>query len=552
MSIYKEFCRETFDEAGNLIRFRLNYAENFNFGYDVVDRIADKTPDKRALVWCNTQGEEHIFTFKDIKAYSNKMANVFLNCGIHPGDRILVILKGHYEYWFAAVALHKLGAVLIPATHLLTAEDISHRLKTAHARAVICSAQDNVPEKVAAAVDLLCTEKPEQRPHLWCVEGHAEGFGDLMKETEAESENFERISLQAHDPMIIYFTSGTTGNPKGVIHDHTYPLSHIVTAKYWQQVEEDGLHFSVVETGWGKASCGKIYGQWLCGCAVMVYDFDNFDPKSLISIINRYGVTSFCAPPTIYRYMIRRKIPDMPSLRHVTTAGEMLAVEVAQRFKDMTGLTIYEGYGQTETCLLLANLKGHPPVPGSIGRPSPFYNVELRNQDNTLTSPGQIGEIVIVPEEGEPNNGIFCGYIDNYEQYAHSWENGVFHTGDAAYMDEDRNYFFHGRFDDMIKTGGYRVGPGEIENVLMKHPAVVECSVIGIPDKLRGQAIKAIIVPESTHPDLSSLEHEIKDFCNRQLADYKWVRIVEFVSEMPKTISGKIKKSLQRQEACEM
>ncbi|MGN0492837.1 MAG: AMP-binding protein, partial [Acutalibacteraceae bacterium] len=337
--------------------------------------------------------------------------------------------------------------------------------------------------------------------------------------------------------------------PKGVIHNHTYPLAHIVTAKYWQQAQDNGLHFTVAETGWGKASWGKIYGQWLVGSAVMVFDFDNFDPKQLVSIINRYGVTTFCAPPTVYRYLVRKGIPEMPTLKHATTAGEMLAPEVFRKFNDATGLTLCEGYGQTETTLLLGNLKGGNPIEGSMGTVSPFYNIDLRGKDGSPVAVGEIGEIVIIPPESGTQEGVFCAYLDNEEQYAYSWRGGVYHTGDAAYIDENGVFCFHGRFDDIIKTGGFRVGPYEVENVLMEHPAVVECSVIGVPDPLRGQAIKAIIVLGSGYAPTKELELEIKDFCNQKLAEYKWIRIIEFVDEMPKTISGKIQKNLQREQA---
>ncbi|MEE1018520.1 MAG: AMP-binding protein, partial [Acutalibacteraceae bacterium] len=437
---------------------------------------------------CNIDDEERIFTFADIEKYSNKMANVFKNAGIKKGDYVMLLLKRHYEYWFAAVALHKLGAVMIPATHMLTVDDLVYRIKAARVKAIVCTTQNEVPEKVKTAM-----QKSASSAKLWCVQKDADGFENLTTAMNSASSEFERIPTLATEPMLMYFTSGTTGYPKGVIHDHTYPLAHIVTAKYWQQAEDSGLHFTVAETGWGKASWGKIYGQWLVGSAVMVYDFDNFDPKLLTSVINRYGVTSFCAPPTIYRYLVRKGIPDMPTLKHASTAGEMLAPEVFRKFTERTGLELCEGYGQTETTLLLANFKGIKPVEGSMGTPSPFYNIELRDKQGNPTPVGEIGEVVIIPPKNGRQEGIFCGYLDNDEQYEYVWRGGVYHTGDAAYVDENGLYWFHGRFDDIIKTGGFRVGPYEIENVLMEHPSVVECSVIGVPDKLRGQSIKAII-----------------------------------------------------------
>ena len=543
MSIYQKFCDEIIDKNGRLKKLTLKYPDNFNFGYDVVDQIADETPDKKAIVWCNTEGEERIFTFSDIKKYSNQIANVFKNNGIVKGDRVMLILKRHYEYWFSAVALHKLGAVMIPATHMLTVNDLIYRIKASNIKAVVCTTQNEVPQKVAEAL-----EKTGKTAKLWTVKGEAEGFENLTEAAKTESFDFPRIPTLANDDMMLYFTSGTTGYPKGVIHDHTYPLAHIVTAKYWQQAEDDGLHFTVAETGWAKASWGKIYGQWLVGSAVMVYDFDNFEPKQLTSVINRYGVTSFCAPPTVYRYLVRKGIPRMPTLKHASTAGEMLAPEVFRKFTEYTGLDLCEGYGQTETTLLMANFKGEKPIAGSMGTPSPFYNIQLRGKIGEKVPVGKIGEVVIVPPQNGKQVGVFCGYLDNEEQYKYVWRGGVYHTGDAAYVDENGLYWFHGRFDDIIKTGGFRVGPYEVENVLTEHQAVAECGVVGVPDKLRGQAIKAFIVLGKDYSPSKELELEIKDFCNQKLAEYKWLRIIEFVDEMPKTISGKIKRTELREK----
>ena len=537
-SIYQRFCTEIKDENGGLKKLTLNYPDNFNFGYDVVDEYAAVSPDKRAMVWCNVENEEHIFTFLDVKRYSNKMANVFREYGIGRGDRVMLVLKRHYEYWFAAVALHKLGAVMIPATHMLTVDDFVYRINASGVKAIVCTAQDDVPSTIKQAL-----RKSEKTPRLWCVQKDVEGFFNLTSQMETAGDAFDRVETRAADPMMLYFTSGTTGYPKGVIHDFTYPLAHIVTAKYWQQAQDDGLHFTVAETGWAKASWGKIYGQWLIGSAVMIYDFDNFDPKQLVTVINRYGVTSFCAPPTVYRYLVRKGIESMPTLKHASTAGEMLAPEVFRKFTQETGIPLCEGYGQTETTLLMANFKGRQPKEGAMGTVSPFYNIELRDKDGKQVPDGQIGEVVIIPPASGKQAGVFTGYLDNEEQYKYVWRGGVYHTGDAAYRDSDGLYWFHGRFDDIIKTGGFRVGPYEIENVLMEHPAVVECSVIGVPDKLRGQAIKAVIVPGHGYEPTRELELAIKEFCNRRLAEYKWVRLVEFVSAMPKTISGKIKKT---------
>ena len=545
MSIYREFCHEITDENGMLKKITLDYPEDFNFGYDVVDRVAGETPDKRAIVWCNAEGEEHIFTFTDIRRCSNRIANVFRAAGIGHGDRVMLILKRHYEYWFAAVALHKIGAVMIPVTHMLTVSDLEYRLKASGVKAIVCTAQSGVPGKVKEAL-----AQAGQTARLWCVQGNAEGFENLTEAMRTAPEDLERIPTKAADPMILYFTSGTTGYPKGVIHSYTYPLAHIVTAKYWQQAEDNGLHFTVAETGWAKASWGKLYGQWLVGSAVMVYDFDSFDPKQLTQIINKYGVTSFCAPPTVYRYLVRKGIPNMPTLKHASTAGEMLAPEVFRKFTERTGLALCEGYGQTETTLLLANFRGMPAVEGSMGVPSPFYHIELRNRQGDPAGVNETGEVVIVPEESGRQTGVFTAYLDNENQYEYVWRGGVYHTGDAASRDENGRYWFRGRFDDIIKTGGYRVGPYEVENVLLEHPAVAECSVFGVPDPLRGQAIKAVIVPGQEYPPSRELEHEIKEFCNLRLAEYKWIRLIEFAQEMPKTISGKIRKNIVRKQAC--
>lgn len=541
MSIYQKYCREIIDEHGNLQKIKLDYPDNFNFGYDVVDQIAENTPDKKALVWYNTENEERIFTFSDIKRYSNQMAHVFQNAGICRGDRVMLILKRHYEYWFAAIALHKLGAVMIPATHMLTVSDFVYRIQTSNVKAIVCTYQNEVPEKIISAV-----QQTKTTAKLWCVRKEIDGFENLTTAMEAESDEFTRIPTLATDPMMLYFTSGTTGYPKGVIHEHSYPLAHIVTAKYWHQAEDNGLHFTVAETGWAKASWGKLYGQWLVGSAVMVYDFDNFDPKQLTTIINKYGVTSFCAPPTVYRYLVRKGIPDMPTLKHASTAGEKLDPEVFRKFTKRTGLKLCEGYGQTETTLLLANFKDRTAVEGSMGVPSPLYNIELHDKNGKPVGVNEIGEIVILPDQPHKQIGVFTAYLDNETQYDYVWRNGVYHTGDAAYRDENGRYWFHGRFDDIIKTGGYRVGPYEVENILMKHPAVVECSVIGVPDTLRGQAIKAVIVLGHGYTPTKELELEIKEFCNQKMAEYKWIRIIEFVNEMPKTISGKIQKNIQR------
>lgn len=544
MSIYKRFCKEQPDASGKAPQLTLTYPDNFNFGYDVLDVLAAEHPNQTALVWCNTENEEHTFTFEDIRIGSNRIANVLWQSGIRRGDKVLVVLKRHYEYWFVAIALHKLGAILIPATHMLTTADYLYRMQVSQIRAVICTPQNEVPRNMQAAIRQLpnpCT--------LWCVQKSMDGFRNLTEEMREADTQFARLETRATDPMLLYFTSGTTGYPKGVMHDFTYPLAHIVTAKYWQQAEEGGLHFTVAETGWAKASWGKIYGQWLVGSAVMVYDFDTFDPRQLVAVINQYGVTSFCAPPTVYRYLVRKGIPAMPSLKHASTAGELLAPEVFQRFTQQTGLELHEGYGQTETALLLGNFRGATAVQGSMGTISPLYRIELHSPTGEPTPIGEIGEIVVIPTKpGQKPVGIFCSYLNQEEQYRSVWRGGVYHTGDAAYQDENGRFWFHGRIDDIIKTGGFRVGPDEVETVLRQHPAVLECAVIGVPDPLRGQAIQAMVqLTDGTLPS-KELELQIREFCNQKLAEYKWVRTIEFVTEMPKTISGKIRRHALKEQ----
>ncbi len=543
MSLYQQFCKETFDETGKLVDFQIQYPENYNFGYDVVDAIARQTPDKTALVWCNTEGEEHIFTFRDIQRMSNQALHVFKTSGIGKGDKVMVILKRHYEYWVATVALHKLGAILVPVTHMLMADDIQYRIESAQIKAVICTPDEGVPERLLGLRD-----KCPSLQVLWCVQRGADGLRNFTQEVEAAPEETERQPTLAEEPMAMYFTSGTTGYPKAVIHDHTYTLAHILTAKYWQQASDGGLHFTVAETGWAKTSWGKIYGQWLVGAAVMVFDFDNFDPKQFTTVINKYKVTSFCAPPTVYRYLVKKGIGEMPSLQHASTAGEALNPEVFRRFTEKTGIPLMEGFGQTESTLILGNLVGDVSRPGSMGKPTPLYHVDIQKEDGTSAAPGEVGEIVIVPPKSGKQPGIFIGYHDNPALYQQVWRGGVYHTGDTAWRDEDGYYWFNGRTDDVIKTGGFRVGPFEIENVLMEHPSVMECAVVGVPDPLRGQAIKAVIVLAPGYEGDAALKKEIREFCNARLAEYKWIRMVEFVAAMPKTISGKIRKVNLRSE----
>ncbi|MDY4958759.1 MAG: AMP-binding protein [Lentihominibacter sp.] len=546
MKLCDNYVIETYDDNGVIAGIEYKYPDNYNFGYDVVDEMGRLAPNQRAVVWCNVDKEERTFTFGDISRLSSKAANVFRNHGIGRGDKVLVILKRNYEYWYVAPALEKLGAVIIPATNLLNVEDLKYRINAADIKAMVGTPDgDTIKDMLEAAAECPQVEK------IFAVRKNAEGTVDFTAEMETASDEFERIETRVTDEMILYFTSGTTGYPKAVIHDHTYSLSHIITAKYWQNVQEDGLHFTIAETGWGKASWGKIYGQWLCGCAVMVYDMHRFTPKSLLRVMEKYKVTSFCAPPTVYRYFVKYGMDkvDLSSLNHLTTAGEALNPEVYDKVLEQTGLKLMEGFGQTETTLMLANFDGMEPKPGSMGIPSPLYNVKVVDSDGEPVPAGQVGEIVVIPEDLHAyQQGIFMGYCDNEELYDDVWRGGMYHTGDTASVDEDGYFWYVGRVDDLIKTRGYRVGPFEIENVIMEHPAVLECAVTGVPHEDRGQVIKATIVLAEGYDDSPELEHDIVHQANGKLASYKWIHVVEFVSEMPKTISGKIRRVEIRQE----
>lgn len=540
MQLYKNFCREEFDKDGNLTVFEPVYKGNYNFGYDVVDKMAELAPDDTAVVWTNPEHEEKRFTFADISRLSNRAANVFKKYGIKKGDKVLVILKRNYEYWYVAPALHKLGAVIIPATHLLTQSDINYRVQTADIKAAVCTPDGTTVDDLLAVRSQTNTLET-----IFVPRSRIFGTVDFTAEVERASDKLERVDTRAEEPMIIYFTSGTTGYPKAVEHNHTYSIGHILTAKHWQCVKEGGLHLTVSETGWAKASWGKIYGQWLCGCAVMVYDFDNFSPSKLLKIIEKYGVTSFCAPPTVFRYFAKKNMNkyDFSTLEHFSTAGEALNIEVYDKIYEQTGIRINEGFGQTEVLPIIANM-GTLHKAGSMGKPTPLFDVRLVDGNDREVSPGETGEIAIFPRDDKKPFGVFMAYYGTNaeEMYKKVWRNGIYHTGDTAYMDDEGFYWYVGRIDDVIKTRGFRVGPFEIENVIMQYPKVLECAVIGVPDKDRGQAIKAIVkMVDGTHHDKDT-ENEIRSFCNKRMASYKAIQYLEIVDEFPKTISGKIRR----------
>lgn len=542
---YKQFCTETFDESGKLTHFDIHYPDHFNFGYDVVDKLAEIAPDRIAMEWCNKACERRTFTFGQLKTLSDKAANVFRAHGIGKGDAVMVILKRHYEYWYVSVALHKIGAVLIPATNMLTVKDIVYRVNAACIKAIVCTNEGQVAQFVEEA-----QAKCPALEQKYIVRERREGYIPLTDEIETASAELSRLENAATDPMIVYFTSGTTGEPKAVMHDFTYPLGHILTAKHWQCVQEDCLHMTVAESGWGKTSWGKIYGQWICGAPVFVYDFDRFVAKDLLEKLTEYKVTTFCAPPTIYRFLIKENLEewDLSFIQHASTAGEALNFEIFKIFKDKTGLEIKEAFGQTETTLIVGNLAGSTDRPGSMGLPSPAYDIRLVDADNRfITAPHVTGEIVVVPPKDRKQVGLFSGYIHEDELYAHVWRGGFYHTGDTAYLDEDGYIWYVGRNDDIIKSSGYRIGPFEIESCLMENPAVLECAVTGVPSETRGYVVKATIVLAKGYEPSDALAKELQEYVKHQTAPYKYPRIVEFIDEMPKTISGKIQREVIRQ-----
>ncbi len=539
-NLYKQFCVEGFDENGTLNKFDVCCPDNFNFAYDVVDKIAECEPNRRAMVWTNEQGDERIFSFSDMSKASNKVANMLTTYGIKKGDKVIIVLKRHYEFWFTILALHKIGAVTIPATNLLTTKDIVYRTNAAGVKAVICSGTCNITDSVDEA-EAQCGNYMAK----FIVRGQKDGWFDFNAEMEAYPDTFERIENSKEDNMIGYFTSGTTGNPKLVMHDYSYPLAHIITAKYWHCCKPDGLHLTLAETGWAKAVWGKLYGQWLIASGVFVYDFDKFSPTDLLAMIEKYKVTTFCAPPTIFRFFIKEgmEAKNLASLTHASIAGEALNEEVFNRFKDVTGLKLMEAFGQTETTILVATLKGMTPKPGSMGRPSPLYNVDIVDENMNTVEDGVVGEIVVRPRNDGTKYGLLKGYYNDEERNNKVWEHGVYHTGDTAYRDEDGYLWYIGRTDDMIKSSGYRIGPFEVESVLMEHPAVLECAVTGAPDPVRGQVVRATIVLTSQYQPSEELKKEIQNFVKKTTAPYKYPRIIDFVPELPKTISGKIRRT---------
>lgn len=526
--------------------FKKNYKvivpENFNFGYDVVDAWAAEQPDKLAMLWTNDKGREERFTFAKMKEMTDRTASYFQSLGIEKGDRVMLILKRNYEFWFSIVALHKIGAVVIPATHLLTKKDIVYRNNMAGTKAIVCCGDPLILEHVASSK----AESPTLEKMISVGPEVPEGFEDFQKGIENAAPFVKPAQANTNDDvMLIYFTSGTSGEPKMVAHSFTYPLGHITTAAYWHNLTPNDLHLTVADTGWGKAVWGKLYGQWIVGACVFVYDHEKFTPSDMLQMIEKYKVTTFCAPPTIYRFFIKEDLSkyDLSNLRWITTAGEALNSAVFDTMKKITGLNIMEGFGQTETTLSIATFPWMTPKPGSMGIPNPAYDVDILTPDGRKAEDGEQGEIVIHTNNGRPL-GLFKEYFRDPQRTAEVYsDNGTtYHTGDIAWRDEDGYLWFVGRTDDVIKSSGYRIGPFEVESALMTHPAVVECAVTGVPDPVRGKVVKATIVLGRGYEPSDELVKEIQNHVKKTTAPYKYPRIIEFVKELPKTISGKIRR----------
>jgi acetyl-CoA synthetase len=522
--------------------FKINVPENFNFGFDVVDEMAKIAPEQTAMVWCDEKGAAANFTFKQISENSNRAANALKAMGIKKGDIVMLILKRRYEFWYILVGLHKIGAACVPATHMLTVKDLKYRNKAAEIKMTISVNDVNLMDSIDKA--------QKDSPSLVikaCVGTERPGWVNITKAIEEASPVFLRPkgaeATKNSDALLLYFTSGTTGMPKMVRHNYIYPLGHILTAKYWHCAQAGGLHLTVADTGWAKAMWGKIYGQWICGTAVMVYDYDRFVPKELCNIISKYKVTTFCAPPTIYRYLIKEDLSklDLSALKHCTTAGEPLNPEVYNQWYKMTGHKLMEAFGQTEMTVALATYPWLEPKPGSMGKPSPGYDIELIDSDGRPAETGEEGQIIIKTDKHRPV-GLFDGYYRDEALTKKVWHDGKYYTGDVAFRDEDGYYWFVGRADDCFKSSGYRIGPFEIESALLEHPAVLECAITGVPDPVRGLAVKATVVLTKNYTGSAALVKELQNYVKKATAPYKYPRIIEFVEELPKTISGKIRR----------
>ncbi|HZJ56854.1 MAG TPA: AMP-binding protein [Clostridia bacterium] len=539
----KHFVKDEFNSYEDFWnKFNVEVPDNFNFAYDVADRLAQIKPDKPAIVWYGDNGETKIFSFKDLKYYSDKAANFFMDSGIKKGDPVMLILKRRYEFWFCLLALHKLGAICIPATHLLTGNDIVYRNNAASVKMIVSVSEDDVINHIEAS-----EEKSPSLVTKVSVGGTYEGWLDFDSGMKNASEVFHRPQGEAGtsngDISLLYFTSGTTGYPKMVQHNFTYPLGHILTAKYWQYVIDGGLHLTIADTGWAKAMWGKIYGQWIGGSAIFVYDFERFNPHKMLETIEKFKVTTFCAPPTMYRFLIKEDISkyNLESLKYCVVAGEPLNPEVYHQFYNATGIRLMEGYGQTELTITLATFPWMKPKPGSMGKPSPGYDVDIIDEEGQSCGIGEEGQIIIRTDKRKPV-GMFDGYYRDEAKTHEVWRDGIYYTGDMAWRDEDGYYWFVGRADDVIKSSGYKIGPFEVESALIEHPAVLECAITAVPDEIRGQVVKATVVLAKGYTASDDLKKELQDHVKRVTAPYKYPRIIDFVKELPKTISGKIRR----------
>ena len=536
--VCKRFFDAREDERGVLQSLTFPHADQFNFAFDCVDAIAAKYPDKLAMLHLDHNRAERRFTFEDMSRASGRAANYFKALGIRRGDRVMLVLKRHYQFWFAILGLHKLGAVAIPATNQLQEHDFTYRFNAAEISAIICTADGDT----ARQVELAEKDSPSLRLKIMAG-GTREGWHSFDEEYPMYRSKYERTpdAPGGDDLMLMFFTSGTTGFPKAAVQCFKYPLGHFVTAKYWHCVDPDGLHLTISDTGWAKAMWGKLYGQWLNEAAVFVYDFDRFDAADILPMFAKYNITTFCAPPTMYRMLIKQDLGkyDLTSIQHATIAGEALNPEVFHQFRKHTGLSLMEGFGQSETTVMIGNLVGMRPKPGSMGRPVPLYPVDLVDGEGNSVPDGQVGEIVIRAERTDVC-GLFRGYYNNPEGTDSAWHDGLYHTGDTAWRDEDGYYWYVGRVDDLIKSSGYRIGPFEIESVIMELPYVLECGVSAAPDEVRGQVVKASIVLVPGTQGTDELKKEIQNYVKQHTAPYKYPRIVEFREELPKTISGKI------------
>lgn len=539
MDLYKKFIKEEITKDGCLKDISFFNYENYNFGYDVIDYYGKKTPNKTALLWISHDLDEKKFSFADIMHMSNQVANYFLSLGIKKGNRVLVVLRRHYNFWISMIALHKIGAVAVPATIQLKKKDLLYRIKEADINAIICVSTEECVEEAELAIkelkkDIIKISSDGIRNGWYDIE-------DAYKRCSTKLKIDPNRMPKSSEPMLMFFTSGTTAYPKIAEHSHTYSLAHFVTAKWWHDIKENDIHLTVAETGWGKAAWGKLYGQWIIGACVFAFDFKKFDYVELLKLIEKYKVTTFCAPPTIYRFLIKADLSqfDLSSLRYLTTAGEALNPEVVAKIKEALGLEIKEGFGQTETTLTVANLINMPLKVSSMGKPTPNYSILLLDSDGNSVQPGVVGEICISLKTGIPI-GLFLKYYKNPTETARVMHDGFYHTGDMAWQDEDGYLYFVGRTDEIIKSSGYRISPFEIESVLMEHKAVLECAVIGIPDLTRGQVVKAFIVPAKGYLPSEELKKEIQNFVKSSTAPYKYPRQIDFVEDLPKTISGKI------------